>query len=78
MTDRVRQLHVNEANRRNNTLLVGDHLDFFPPSAFGGPKKNGNGHGGIEIYLDGLNESITTDIGSEPKSGKPRRFLFDI
>ena len=73
MTDRKRLLQVNEANLRNNTLNVGGHLDFFPNSAFGGPRRNG--HGGIEIYLDGLNEAVTTDIGSDPKSGKPRRFL---
>ncbi len=50
MTDRQRLLEVNEANLRNHTLNIGGHLDFFPTSAFGGPKQNGNGHGGIEIY----------------------------
>ncbi len=77
MTDRKRLLQVNQANPRYHTLYVGDHFDFFPKEAFGGPKENGNDHGGIKIHLDGLNETVTTDIGSDPKSGKPRRFLRD-
>ena len=30
---------------------------------------------GIEISLDGLNETVSTDIGSDPKSGKPRGYF---
>jgi hypothetical protein len=75
MTDRTRLLQVNEANLRNNTLCVTGHHDFFPKAALGPSKQNGNGHGAIEILLDGLNETITTDIGRDAKSGKPRGFL---
>jgi hypothetical protein len=58
-------------------LYVAGHLDFFPASAFGKSKRtvNGSGQAGIEIFLDGLDETVLTDIGSDAKSGKPRGFL---
>ncbi len=75
MTDRKRLLQVTAGNLRQFHLYVNGHYDFFPKAAFGGSKRNGNGRGGIEIVLDGLNETVTTDIGSDAKSGKPRGFL---
>src|SRR5437660_292581 len=75
MMDRKRILQVTAGNLRQCHLYVNGHHDFFPKSAFGGSKRNGNTGAGIEIFLDGLNETVTTDIGSDAKSGKPRGFL---
>ena len=48
--------------------------DFFPPDAVGGPRrKSANSHG-FELILDGLGETVRTDIGSDAKSGKARGF----
>lgn len=75
MTERQRLLQVTKGNLQNDTLCITGHFDFFPKAAFGSPRRNGNGHAGIEIALDGLNETVLTDIGRDAKSGKPRRFL---
>ncbi len=76
MTER-RLLRVNKANLANKYLNVKDHLDFFPPDIVGGAKRNGvNGHG-VSILLDGLGETIITDIPSDAKTGEARSFLRD-
>jgi C-5 cytosine-specific DNA methylase len=77
MMDQTRYLDVTPGNLSNSTLYVNAHFDFFPKSAFGGPKRNGNSHGGIELLLDGLGETVTTDIGQDAKTGKPRKFFRD-
>ena len=75
MTDRKRILQVTAGNLRQSHLYVNGHLDFFSKAAFGSSKRATKAQGPIEIYLDGLNETVTTDIGSDAKSGKPRGFL---
>jgi DNA (cytosine-5)-methyltransferase 1 len=73
MTAEKRLVRVTAANLKHSHLYVTGLRDFFPPEAFGGAKrKNG---AGIELILDGLGETVVTDIGSEAKSGKPRGFL---
>ncbi len=73
-----RLLKVNAANLRNNHLYVNQCYDFFPPDCVGGARKSANGHSKpVKIELDGLNETIETDIGIDAKSGKPRKFLRD-
>lgn len=75
MTAQRRRVRVTEANLRHNHLYVTGLRDFFPEDAVGGPRrKNGNGHG-FELILDGLGETVITDIGSDAKTGKPRNFL---
>lgn len=70
-----RRIRVNAANLRHSHLYVTGLKDFFPPEAIGGPRrKSANGHG-IELTLDGLGETVHTDIGSDAKSGKARGFL---
>lgn len=75
--DRKRFLRVTAGNLRQNHLYIRGHLDFFPPEAVGQAKRNGNGHAGIELMLDGLGLTIETDIGRDAKTGKPRNFLRD-
>lgn len=75
--DRKRLLRVTAGNLRQNHLYIRGHLDFFPPEAVGESKRNGNGHAGIELMLDGLGLTIETDIGRDAKTGKPRSFLRD-
>lgn len=75
VTNQKRLLRVNAANLQHQHLYVTGHFDFFPPDVIGGSKRGSNGHGAIEITLDGLNKTVTTDIGSESKTGKPRGFL---
>lgn len=75
MTDRKRLLQVTEGNLRQSHFYITRHLDFFPKSAFGGSKRGNSAEGAIEIFFDGLNEAVKTDIGSDLSTGKPRCFL---
>ncbi len=75
--DRKRLLRVTAGNLRQKHLYVRGHFDFFPKDVFGEAKRNGDGQRGIEIVLDGLDETVTTDIGRDAKTGKPRGFLRD-
>ncbi len=75
MTAEKRRIRVNAANLRNSHLYVTGLRDFFPREAVGGARrKSANGHG-FELILDGLGETVVTDIGSDAKSGKARGFL---
>jgi hypothetical protein len=71
MTAERRRVRVNAANLKHSHLYVTRALrDFFPADAVGGPRrKNGNGHG-FELILDGLGETLVTDICSDAKSGR--------
>lgn len=75
--DRTRLLQVTAGNLRQNHLYVREHLDFFPPDIVGPPRRNGNRDHEIALILDGLNQTIFTDIGSDAETGKPRSFLRD-
>jgi hypothetical protein len=71
MTAEKRLVRITAANLKHSHLYVTGMRDFFPPEAIGGPRrKNANGHG-IELILDGLDESVVTDIDSDAKSGRP-------
>lgn len=72
MTADRRRIRVTGPNLRNSTLPVTGLRDFFPADAVGGSRrKNGNGHG-FELILDGLDETLITDICSDAKSGRSR------
>lgn len=75
VADRKRLLRVTRGNLRNNHLYVNGHYDFFPTDCIGASKrKNGNGTT-IRIFLTGLNHTVETDIGSDARTGQPRRFF---
>lgn len=75
--ERKRILKVTAGNLRQNHLYIRGHHDFFPADAIGSPKRNGNGHHKIELILDGLDQTIETDIPRDAKTGRPRNFLRD-
>jgi DNA (cytosine-5)-methyltransferase 1 len=70
-----RQIRVTEGNIRNSHLYINGHYDFFPRDCIGGAKRSSKAPLGIEISLDGLNETVNTDIGSNPRTGKPRGYF---
>jgi hypothetical protein len=69
-----RTIEVTAGNLRQNHLYVSRLYDFFPADIVGGPRRAGVG-GQIEIVLDGLNETVATDIAAHAQTGKPRGFL---
>lgn len=76
VADRKRLLRVTAGNLRNDHIYITGHYDFFPSDCIGPSRRSakGNGHA-IEILLEGLNETVETDIGRSAKNGKPRNFL---
>lgn len=71
--DNKRLLRVTAGNLRNNHLYVNGHYDFFPPDCIGPSRRSAkNGGGEFEVFLDGLNETIRTDIPTDNKTGRRR------
>jgi len=76
MADKKRLFRVTAGNLRQNHLYVNGHYDFFPADCVGASRKSTNGNSVvIRIFLEGLCETIETDIGSDAKTGKPRSFF---
>lgn len=77
VAERKRLIPITAGNLRQSHLYIGKHADFFPEDCVGPSRKRKNSGAAtyIEIILDGLNESVTTDIGRDSKSGKPRQFF---
>jgi len=74
--DKKRLLRITAGNLRNNHIYINGHYDFFPQNCYGPAKRNSQtANEEIEIYLDGLGETVTTDISSDRKTGKPRNFF---
>lgn len=74
--DRRRFLQVTAGNLRQSHLYVHGQYDFFPADCIGPPRRSRSDKTKpISIMLDGLNRTVETDIGTEPKTGKPRRFF---
>lgn len=72
--DKKRLLKVTTGNVRYSHVYVSGHYDFFPPDCIGEARRSADCRA-IEIYLDGLDRTIKTDIGRNAKTGKPRSFF---
>ena len=76
LDSRQRLIRITPGNLRQNHIYIREHLDFFPLDCIGpSRKKNGSVEKGIEIVLDGLGQVISTDIGADPRTNKPRGFF---
>jgi DNA (cytosine-5)-methyltransferase 1 len=75
LTDKLRVLHVTAGNLRQNHVYVNRHYDFFPVDCIGSERQSSCAAGTFEIQLDGLNETITTDIPRNATTGRPKGFL---
>lgn len=75
MGHRKRLICVNAANLRAYHLYLTGHSDFFPADCYGASSaKDGEGQH-LHLEVDGLTEPVTTDIPTDARSGKPRRFF---
>jgi len=72
---RKRLICVNAANLRANHLYLTGHADFFPADCYGSPSASGTPGKMLRLDVDGLAEPVMTDIPTEAKAGKPRRFF---
>jgi DNA (cytosine-5)-methyltransferase 1 len=71
-----RLLRITAGNIRNHHIYVRHHYDFFPSDCIGpSQKRSVEECRDIELVLDGLNESVKTDIGANAATGKPRGFF---
>jgi DNA (cytosine-5)-methyltransferase 1 len=72
----ARILVVTPGNLRQSHLYVRGHYDFFPTDCFGPARKSAPNKGrDVEIFLEGLNETVKTDIATDRRTGKPRGFF---
>jgi hypothetical protein len=72
---RKRLICVNAANLRQNHLYLTGHADFFPADCYGASsEKKGMGKP-LRLDVQGLHAPVCTDIPTDAKSGKPRRFF---
>ncbi len=74
--DKKRLIRVTEGNIRQNHLYISQHLDFFPSDILG-PSTLADALNGraVRIFLEGLNETVETDIPTDKKTGRPRRMF---
>lgn len=72
---RKRLVRVTAANLRHGHLYLTGHLGFFPADCFGASSKKGELGRLLTLEVKGLREPIVTDIPTEAKSGKPRKFF---
>jgi hypothetical protein len=74
--ERKRLVVVTAGNLRQSHFYIREHYDFFPPDCLGpSTKASAADRGELEILLDGLDEVVKTDIGTDGKTGKPRAFF---
>jgi hypothetical protein len=73
-SDTKRLLRVTAGNVRQNHVYVNGHYDFFPPDCIGGPRRSADCRT-IDIQLEGLGQTIRTDIGRSATTGRPRGFF---
>ncbi|TVQ32114.1 MAG: DNA (cytosine-5-)-methyltransferase [Phycisphaeraceae bacterium] len=72
---RKRLLSVNAANLRAKHLYLTGHTDFFPSDSFG-PSSSALGTGKLlRLDVAGLANPVYTDIPTDSRTGKPRRFF---
>lgn len=72
---RKRLICINAANLRANHLYLTGHTDFFPADCYGAPTASGTPGKMLRLDVDGLAAPVMTDIPTDAKTGKPRRFF---
>ena len=72
---RKRLICVNAANLRENHLYLTGHADFFPADCYGASAEEKGTGKPLRLDVLGLPAPVYTDIPTEAKSGKPRRFF---
>jgi hypothetical protein len=66
---------VSAANLRENHLYLTGHTDFFPADAFGPSSAKAETGKPVRLDVEGLAEPVFTDIPTDARTGKPRRFF---
>lgn len=72
---RKRLICVNAANLSESHLYLTGHDDFFPADCYGASSAKKATGRLIRLDVDGLPEPVWTDIPTDAKTGKPRRFF---
>jgi hypothetical protein len=69
-----RLIYLTDGNIENSHIPVKGLRSFLPNDCFGAStKRSGLAGKPIRIQLEGLDKVVETDIGSDAKTGKPRR-----
>lgn len=74
---RKRLICVTAGNLRQNHLNLTGHTDFFPADCYGASTKEGRRGKLLRLDVIGLRAPVLTDIPTDAKTGRPRRFFRD-
>ncbi len=72
---RKRLICVTAANLRESHLYITGHTDFFPADCYGAPSAKAGLGKPIQLDVVGLADPVVTDIPTDAKTGRPRRFF---
>lgn len=72
---RKRLICVNAGNLRANHFYLTGHADFFPADCYGASSEKGGTGKPLRLDVLGLPSPIYTDIPTDARTGKPRRFF---
>lgn len=73
--NRKRLISITEGNLRNRHLYITGHHDFFPEECYGQSSvKKGTGRK-LTLLVEGIPESVETDIAKDGGNGHPRNFF---
>ena len=72
---RKRLICVKAANLRANHLYLTGHTDFFPADCYGPASEKAGAARLLRLDVEGLPEPVMTDIPTDARTGKPRRFF---
>jgi len=72
---RKRLICVTAANLRESHLYITGHTDFFPADCYGAPSAKAGLGKPIQLHVVGLADPVVTDIPTDAKTGRPRRFF---
>lgn len=75
VSKKKRLISITAGNIRNDHIYISGHHDFFPKECYGksGSKIGVGKH--LTLLLDGLDETVETDISTNGTNGKPRNFF---
>lgn len=75
VSDRKRLVTITGGNLRNNHIYISGHHDFFGKECYGGSSQRKKAKQPLTLVVDGLPETIETDIAMNGSNGSPRNFF---
>lgn len=75
VSDRKRLVTITGGNLRNNHIYISGHHDFFGEECYGSSSQGKKAKQLLTLVVEGLSETIETDIAMNGSNGSPRNFF---